>query len=132
MDACAESNRDGRLLITVSGDVDLSNAGKLLLRLMALARPATGEVLLDLSQVTFMDCAGLRALKTMERYVLVSGGSPLICALSPAVGRLFELGSALGISPLVRRMNVPIPGRVAAPRREYGHPRELVGSVAAL
>lgn len=88
------------LLITVRGDVDLATADTLLVRLSTLAAPATGQIALDLAQVTFLDCAGLRALIAFEQYVRASGGSVRVDAVSPEVARLFELLGQCGASPL--------------------------------
>ena len=56
------TRRDEHLhVISVRGDVDLATAGDLLLQLRLPAGPASGPILLDLSETTFMNCAGLRA-----------------------------------------------------------------------
>jgi len=78
-------------VITVSGEIDVATAGDLLLRLRTLACPADGPILLDLSLVTFMDCAGLRTLRAFDKYVAAAGGSVNVAAVSPPVARLFEL-----------------------------------------
>ena len=77
--------------ITVRGDIDSATAGEFLLRLQALVGPASGPVLLDLSQTAFMNLAGLRALITLEQLVCSAGGSVQLVALSPAVARLIDL-----------------------------------------
>lgn len=77
--------------ITVRGEIDLATAGDLLLRLVMLAGPATGPIALDLSQVTFIDCAGLRTLTALDRHVRTSGGRVHVAAASLPVARLFEL-----------------------------------------
>ena len=77
--------------ISVRGDVDLATAGDLLLELRILAGPASVPILLDLSQTTFMDCAGLHALRAFDQYVAAAGGSVHVTAVSLAVARLFEL-----------------------------------------
>jgi anti-anti-sigma factor len=77
--------------ITVRGDIDLATAGDLLLRLVMLAGPATAPIALDLSQVTFIDCAGLRTLIALDHHARTAGGSVHITAASLPVARLFEL-----------------------------------------
>jgi anti-anti-sigma factor len=77
--------------ITVRGDIDLATAEDLLQRLVLLAGPATGPVALDLSEVTFIDCAGLRSLIALDRHARASGGSVRVAAASLPVARLFEL-----------------------------------------
>ena len=73
------------------GDIDLATAGDLLLRLLMLAGPASGAIALDLSQVTFIDCAGLRTLIALDRHARSTGGSVHVAAVSLPVARLFEL-----------------------------------------
>jgi anti-anti-sigma factor len=91
MDAFLSSSDESRLHVTARGEADLATAGDLLVRLVTLVGAAAGEVAIDLSQVTFMDCAGLRTLNAIERLVRVNGGSVQVVAASPAVARLFEL-----------------------------------------
>jgi anti-anti-sigma factor len=91
------SRRDDHLyLITVRGDVDLATAGEFLLRLQLMAAPATGAIALDLSQVTFMNSAGLRALIAFEDLVRGTGAAVHVLAASLPVARLFELAGRHG------------------------------------
>jgi anti-anti-sigma factor len=85
------SNDTYRIEIVVRGEVDLANAETLLQRLILLAHPATGEIILDLASVTFMDCAGLHAVAAVARHAQARGGSLCMGATSPAVARLFRL-----------------------------------------
>jgi anti-anti-sigma factor len=111
MDAISSTADDDRLTITVRGETDLANAGALLLRLVVLVGAATGEIILDLSQVTFMDCAGLRTLAAIERHVHANGGSVRVAAVSPEVARLFELAGPCGAPS--RILTVPVIGSAA-------------------
>ena len=79
--------------ITVRGDVDLATAGDLFLRLVMLAGPATGAIALDLSQVVFIDCTGLRTLIAFDQHARTIGGSVCVAAASLPVARLFELAA---------------------------------------
>jgi anti-anti-sigma factor len=101
IDASLTSADENRLTITVRGETDLSNADDLLLRLVVLTGTATGQIALDLSQVTFMDCAGLRTLSAIDRHVTASGGSIHMAAVSREVARLFELAGPHGALPHV-------------------------------
>lgn len=107
--------------ITVHGDIDLAIAGELLLRLRLLTGTAAGPILLDLSQITFIDCAGLRALQAFDQYVTEAGGSVHVAAVSLPVARLFELAGLYGDAALV-----PAPPaldtapRLAAPQERLG------------
>ena len=98
------SRRDGvERVIAVYGELAFPTVDDLSGRLRMLAATITGEVLLDLSQVTFMDCAGLRVLTCFERLVASAGGSLRMAAVSPAVALLWELvdpSSRLALTPL--------------------------------
>ena len=91
MDAFLSGSDEHHSVITVRGETDLGNAGDLLTRLVLLVGAAAKQIALDLSQVTFMDCSGLRTLAAIDRHVSMSGGSMRVAAVSPAVARLFEL-----------------------------------------
>jgi anti-sigma B factor antagonist len=91
-------------VIAVYGELAFPTADDLFRRLRMLAATATGEVLLDLSEVTFMDCAGLRVLTCFERLVGLAGGSVRVAAVSPAVALLLEL-----VDPSSRPALTPLP-----------------------
>jgi anti-anti-sigma factor len=104
-------------IVTVSGDVDLATFFWLPRSFRTWFRERSGPpsqpVGLDLAQVTFLDCAGLRALLAIERHAERKGGGVTLTAMSPAVGRLLDLvelptGSALRTVP-------PANGQVAEP-----------------
>jgi anti-anti-sigma factor len=100
-----------RRVVAVYGELAFPTADDLFPRLRMLAADVTVEILLDLSQVTFMDCAGLRVLIRFERLVRAAGGSLRTAAVSPAVALLFEL-----IDPPSRLALIPLsPGGGAPP-----------------
>jgi anti-sigma B factor antagonist len=107
MDAFVSSTDENHLVITVRGETDLANAGELLLRLVVLAGAATGQITLDLSQVTFMGMAGLRTLNAIERHVSARGGSLRVAAVSREVARLFEVVGPRGALPHILAPPVP-------------------------
>lgn len=55
----------GYALVDVTGDLDLGSGPSLIERLVRMAG-AQLDVVADLSHVTFMDCAGLRALSAAQ------------------------------------------------------------------
>jgi anti-anti-sigma factor len=111
MDVFPSRHDENQHVITVRGEVDLANADGLLLRLLVLAGPATGEIALDLAQVTFMDCAGLRTLIALDHHVRTAGGSMRVTAVSPEVARLFELARRQRNPPMF-----PTPPALGAPQ----------------
>jgi anti-anti-sigma factor len=88
-------------VIAVRGDIDLATADELLASLRGFLGPTGSGIGLDLSQVTFLDCAGLRPLMAVEELALREGVSVCLAAVSPAVTRLLGLiGLAAGSSYL--------------------------------
>jgi anti-sigma B factor antagonist len=83
-----------RVIVVVSGEVDLCTAPWLDEQLRRAQRLAT-EVIVDLEQIDFMDCAGLRVLmrasaKSAPGHFSVTPGPPL-------VQKLFKLTDATGL-----------------------------------
>ncbi|MFF1449246.1 ANTAR domain-containing protein [Streptomyces sp. NPDC058274] len=88
----AESYPAGdRVLVVVSGDIDL-DTDQVLLRALrdALARSVSG-VDLDLSGVDFCDCSGLNILLCMRRRALEEGRTIAVRAVSAPVDRLLTV-----------------------------------------
>ena len=86
---CARSGDDG-IVVAVSGEVDVCTEGALQQVLLRIMRER-GRLLLDLSGVSFIDCAGLRALLTTRRRAELCGGFMRLIATSAAVRRIIEL-----------------------------------------
>lgn len=89
---------DGRVRMILDGELDLASGGALRARLGALER-AHEAVSLDLSKLSFIDCAGLRVLvEALE--VSASDGNRLQIAgdLPLPLRRLVELIDTAGLS----------------------------------
>ena len=84
--------------MTLDGELDLASGGGLRARLGALER-AHEAVILDLSKLSFIDCAGLQVLVDALE-VAASDGNRLQIAGDPplSVRRLVELIDAAGLS----------------------------------
>ncbi len=83
----------GRLLIRVSGELDLVTAPQMS---AALAQASGRPVTVDLSELAFMDSTGLRALLSAAReHADLRMRGPL----EPPVQRLLELTQTLAILP---------------------------------
>jgi anti-anti-sigma factor len=74
----------------VSGDVDISCALALRERLVAAIDPSHARLVLDLSEVTFMDASGLGALMAARRRSLRLGGNVRLVAPSSSVRRALD------------------------------------------
>ena len=83
--------RDGRVsTLILGGDLDLLATGGFLEQAALAVDDRTGRLVFDLAGVTFLDCAGVRALSIAAR--LAPGGCPVIIrSLSPIGHRIAEL-----------------------------------------
>ncbi|KDN87972.1 STAS domain-containing protein [Kitasatospora cheerisanensis] len=72
------------------GEIDVDTAPALC-RALADALESHREVVLDLSEVTFMDCAGLGALVRARNQADRSGRRLILCGAGRRVVRLLEL-----------------------------------------
>ncbi|SCE78310.1 STAS domain-containing protein [Micromonospora mirobrigensis] len=73
------------ILITISGEIDMSTAAVLVEFIARHARERPTEVLLDLSSVSFFGADGVRALEEADRLVSGAGGSLSVRAMSTVV-----------------------------------------------
>jgi anti-sigma B factor antagonist len=81
------SDPDGTPVVAVSGEVDISNAGKLEAAVGAIAKSGPECLVLDLRGLRFMDSAGIAVLiGATEKIKTVKLRAP-----SPAVTRVVEL-----------------------------------------
>jgi len=82
-------------VIAMRGELDLSTAPRLCVRIDAARRAGSRRILLDLTTAEFCDSAALRALIGSERELAAHGRRMAIAALDgSAVGRLFALAGA--------------------------------------
>ena len=82
-------DRNGSMLLRVSGEVDLATAGTLE---EALTGAGGSPVIVDLTEVPFMDSTGLNALVNGRRTIVEGGGSiALVVTPDSAVARLLEI-----------------------------------------
>jgi anti-sigma B factor antagonist len=85
---------DDGTVVVVSGEVDVCTEASLQQALLRIIREHGARLLLDVSDVSFMDCAGLRALWTTRRRAELRGGFMRLIAVSRAVRRIIELTGA--------------------------------------
>jgi anti-anti-sigma factor len=83
--------RDGRIcVLTLSGDLDLLAVPGFLMHAAQVIDEPTERFVLDLAGLTFLDCAGARALAAVTD-LLPSGCPVIIRSLSPAARRILDL-----------------------------------------
>ncbi len=85
---------DGGTIVAISGEVDVCTEAPLQQALLQIIRERGARLMLDLSGVSFMDCAGLRALLATRRRAELRGGCMRLIAASAAVRRIIELTGA--------------------------------------
>ena len=85
---------DGGTIVAISGEVDVCMEALLQQALLQIIRERGARLMLDLSGVSFMDCAGLRALLATQRRAELRGGCARLIATSAAVRRITELTGA--------------------------------------
>ena len=115
--------RDGPVCtLIVSGELDWSEMGSFLYVAAKAIDHQTERLVLDLAGVTFLDCAGLRALAIAAGFASAAC-SVVIQPLSPPVGRLVELlGLDLADVRMLGSAQIPVPGRRAPPSAKQIRP----------
>ncbi len=77
--------------VTISGEMDMSNAGILTDFLNAEIESTGGDLYLNLAGLDFIDSSGLAALLGARRQLEVGGRSLILSSPSPAVARVLEV-----------------------------------------
>jgi anti-sigma B factor antagonist len=78
-------------VVTISGEIDIASGPQLRDQLLGIIRRHGARLALDLTGVTFMDCAGINVLMATRRRAQLEGGSLRVLRASPRVRRLFAL-----------------------------------------
>lgn len=94
------SERDGRTIVTASGELDVHTAPGLKSRLDALSQQPDPALVVDLGGVGFIDSTGLGVLVTTLKHVRESGGTLDVVVSSPRVLRVFALTGLDVVIPL--------------------------------
>ena len=85
-------DREGEVtVIRLSGEVDASNSAEAGQRLREAAPEERPRVVLDMSDLRFLDSSGLAALIAFLKDVDARGGQAALARLQPTVHRIFEL-----------------------------------------
>ena len=103
--ALATRSERGCIVAVVGGVLDVTRSQGLREQLLRLVRPASGRLVLDLSQVTSVDVAGLAVLVGTGRRARLFGGWLRLASVTPAVAaavRAAGLDRELKIFPTVR------------------------------
>jgi anti-sigma B factor antagonist len=89
--AVERTSRDGVELLLVEGEIDIASAARLISVLNSSVAEAIRSVIVDLSQVGFMDSTGLALLiNASRRLTLRRKGFAVVCPPGP-LRRVFEI-----------------------------------------
>ncbi|ADC51014.1 MULTISPECIES: anti-sigma F factor antagonist [Alkalihalophilus] len=86
------------LLVRLEGELDHHTAEKLRKQVEGhLTDASVKHIVLNLEQLSFMDSSGLGVILGRYKQVKANGGEMVVCAISPAVKRLFEMSGLFKI-----------------------------------
>lgn len=100
------------MVIRLRGDLDLTVRATLLELLASLPGTRPARLVIDLAEVSFMDCGTAAVVFTAARQALPPGRKPVIRAPRPPVRRLLQITGwdqqcAIARSPRRRKQNRP-------------------------
>ncbi len=83
--------RGAAAVLCVSGDIDLQTAPQLTDALQELASAGNARIVVDLSEVAFLDSSALGALVTANRAINEQGGTLALASPQPHVDKVFTI-----------------------------------------
>ena len=90
---------DGLTILVLAGELDLSVVSTLRRELISSAAE-TLDIVIDLRQVTFMDCSTIGAFVMLNNHVRANGGSLQLTRVAPGQLRLLTLCRLVGALPV--------------------------------
>lgn len=78
-------------VVAVSGEIDIASAPRLKRQLIELAHGAPTAIVIDMSDVSFMDSTGLVVLSLSRKQLEHNGGKLILAGLQPQILRLLQL-----------------------------------------
>lgn len=102
--AVTQSDHDGVVVVSVTGDVDLATAPWLRQQLLQLLWNRPAGIVLTLEEVPFMDAAGLHAVEVVDRYARMVGTGLRIAGPSRLVRKMLvvtSMDNKLAVFPIL-------------------------------
>jgi anti-sigma B factor antagonist len=93
-------NVDGLTVLVLAGELDLSVVPALRRDLMGSAMASGADIVMDLRQVTFMDCSSIGALVMLNNHVRAAGGSLQLVGVPARQLRLLTLCRLVRVLPV--------------------------------
>jgi anti-sigma B factor antagonist len=91
----ASTGRDGIVIVTLGGELDIVPTPAIRERLLSLLRPGVSRIVIDMSAIRYADASGLAVLVSTQRRAVLLGGTLRLAGLQPAVARVL---AATGLS----------------------------------
>ena len=110
------SARTGYVVVLLRGELDATNAAGTARILQAAVAPQL-RIIVDLLEVTFMDCRSVRELMSVRAQAQQAGGALLLAGLQPTVRRLLCHLDLIGLLPVFASADEAANGR-QEPSRE--------------
>jgi anti-sigma B factor antagonist len=89
------TERDGSVIVTPHGELDIVSAPAVRERLLSLLSPDASRLVIDMSAVRYADASGLAVLVSTQRRAVLLGGTLRLAALQPEVVKVL---TAAGLS----------------------------------
>lgn len=101
--------RDGVLIASVDGEIDSSNAAELRLALSERLPSASSALVLDLSNVTYLDSSGVHLLFDLGRRLAARRQAlRLVVPDGAPMRRVLELCAIDGVAPMDRELDTSL------------------------
>ncbi|HEX2805487.1 MAG TPA: STAS domain-containing protein [Kineosporiaceae bacterium] len=85
------SVHQGRRIVRVTGEVDVNTGPKLRDHLLALVAGGEHDIVVDLSEVSFLDSSGLGVLVMVHKRIRTAGGALRLAGCQPEVVSIFHV-----------------------------------------
>jgi anti-anti-sigma factor len=92
-------------LLSLEGELELETASQLKKRLGDEELSGTRRLIVDLSDLRFMDSTGMRTLLQLQQRVLLKGGKLSLVCGNPGILRAFEVAGLLRTFDLCRTLD---------------------------
>lgn len=105
---------DGGATVRVRGELDIATADQAYAYLREVVDSQDGPVLVNLSELTFCDAAGLGVLARVAGHARRCGRSLELAAVRPALVRIMHI---TGMDEAFPEVRTPVPGLLTLPRQ---------------
>ena len=105
---------DGGATVRVRGELDIATADQAYAYLRDVVDSQDGPVVVNLSELTFCDAAGLGVLARVAGHARRCGRSLELAAVRPALVRIMHI---TGIDEAFPEVRTPVPGLLTLPRQ---------------